>query len=229
MFAPHLRVACLVIVVAATPARAQTWWPTDFPPPGPPDVNPYSWGWYDPRIWSRIGVGFTLGAAVTGFTSSALRESVRHTVGEGWAVRLTAGTHIPLGLELGYFGSVSTLRTLNEDYNGLLFGTVVEAAVRWTILPRAESTPYLFIGAGWQGFNVHNLQFPTADTGMSDSASVAEFPMGAGIAYRDPTGWVADLRATFRATTSGTLLREPDGGFASLASWEASGSVGYEF
>ena len=57
------------------------------------------------------------------------------------------------------------------------------------------------------------------------------FPMGAGVAYRVPSGFVADIHGTFRAATSPDLVLQSVGSsnYADMHTWEASGAIGYEF
>jgi len=218
--------ACVGARVIGVQLCAADSFPSDFEQPQPPTVDPYSYAWSDPRMPSSVGVGVMVGAGVTGFTAD-MRDLIDRTVGVLWDVRVTLGTHIPLGLELGYVGSAAKLQTLMNDFNGMLIGTTFEAALRWTILPHASGTPYVFAGVGWERFDVQNVQFRQADTNLSGSDSVGEFPIGAGVAYRHRDGWVGDVRATFRPTTKSSLLIEPNG--TRLDSWEASAAVGYEF
>jgi hypothetical protein len=191
--------------------------------------DPLSYAWYDPYLASGIGVGFTVGGGLTGFTDRAMRNTVSANVGGLWDARASFGTHIPLGLDIGYIGSAANINTINGNANGTLVGTTVEAALRYNILPHNTFNPYLFAGAGWQRYDVTNMHFAQSDTGMAPHDNVAEFPMGAGFGVRDVSGFNFDLRGTFRATTDSTLLQESNGNYAQLHSWEASGSVGYEF
>ena len=188
-----------------------------------------SYAWYDPYLASGIGVGFTVGGGLTGFTDRAMRNTVSANVGGLWDARSSFGTHIPIGLDIGYIGSAANINTINGNANGTLVGTTVEAALRYNILPHNTFNPYIFAGAGWQRYDVTNMHFAQSDTGMAPHDNVAEFPMGAGFGVRDVSGFNFDLRGTFRATTDSTLLQESNGNYAQLHSWEASGSVGYEF
>ena len=191
--------------------------------------NPYRYAWSDARMQSRIGVGVTLGGGIGGFTDGLIRSTISESVGGTWNLRVAIGTHIPIGGELTYTGSAAKLVTLGDDYGGALVGTGFEAALRYTILPLASGTPYVFAGAGWQRYDVVDAQLGLADTGIRDTDSVAVFPLGAGIAYRDATGWVGDLRATFRPTTTSTLMTQANGDNIRLDTWEASAAIGYEF
>ncbi|MEP6859081.1 MAG: hypothetical protein ABJE66_00575 [Deltaproteobacteria bacterium] len=188
-----------------------------------------SYAWHDPYLVSGIGVGFTVGGGLTGFTDRAMRNTVSANVGGLWDARASFGTHIPIGLDVGYIGSAANINTIDGHANGTLVGTTIEAALRYNILPHNTFNPYLFAGAGWQRYDVTNMHFAQSDTGMAPHDNVAEFPMGAGFGVRDVSGFNFDLRGTFRATTDSTLLQENNGNYAQLHSWEASGSVGYEF
>jgi hypothetical protein len=157
-----------------------------------------------------------------------MRDVVENGVAGAWSVRLSIGTHIPLGLELGYFGSAAKLESATDTYSGMLIGTTFEAALRYTILPLADGTPYVFAGAGWQRYDVRDETLELADTGMRVRDDVAEFPLGVGVAYRD-RGWVGDVRGTFRPATESGLLTQASGEHARLHSWEASAAFGYEF
>ena len=55
--------------------------------------------------------------------------------------------------------------------------------------------------------------------------------MGVGFAYHDFSGFMLDVRGTYRAdVTNSNLVFDPaTGRFADLSSWEASAALGYEF
>jgi hypothetical protein len=192
--------------------------------------GPYSYAWREPGLKSNIGVGVTIGGGLTGFTDRTMRDTVSSNVGGLWDVRASIGTHIPIGLDLTYLGTAANVNTINGQANGTLIGTTTEAALRWNILPHNDLTPYIFGGVGWQHYDVRDMKFAQSDTGMKSSDNVAEFPMGAGLSLRDVSGFTADLRGTFRATTDSTLVLDgATNTYASLFSWEASAAVGYEF
>ena len=219
---------CLGALSIAAPVRAEDAF-SNFEPPPPAPVNPYSYAWRDDRMLSRIGIGFTAGAGATGFSAAPMRDLVSESVGGLWSVRASIGTHIPLGGELTYVGSAAKLRNFSDAYSGMLIGTAVEAVARYTILPLADGTPYAFAGVGWQHFRVRDSQPALSDTGMRLADNLAEFPMGLGAQYRDRSGWIGDVRATFRAAMDSGLVTQADGSHARLHSWEASAAFGYEF
>jgi hypothetical protein len=193
----------------------------------------YSYAWSDDLMRSRIGVSTILGGGVTGFTDSTMRSTTAD-VGGLWDLRVALGTHIPLGIELGYVGSATNLRGLPAGQDGTLLGTTVEGALRYNMLPHFVATPYLFAGVGWQRYDVTNANVTLSDSGMNDKDTLLEFPMGAGLAYR-MDGFVFDLRGTFRAATEQDLvLKQPtisptSSDFAPMHTWEASAALGYEF
>lgn len=221
-------VACLGALVVAAPARADGSFPAYFEEVPAPPADPFSYAWSDPKMRTGIGVGVTLGGGVTGFTDGEMRDVISNPVAFAWNLRVAVGTHIPLGIEVSYIGMAAQVITLDDEDNGFLIGTALEAVVRYNVLPHANGTPYVFGGAGWQHYSVEDEDFPLADSGIRSSDNVASFPVGVGMAYRDDTGWVGDLRGTFRMTTGSSLLIEP-GGDTRLDSWDVSAAFGYEF
>jgi hypothetical protein len=188
----------------------------------------YSYAWSEPHMMSVIGVGMQIGGGLGGFTSETLRNTVASDISGLWTARATFGTHIPLGIDVTYNGTAVDVQPLGETATGTLLGTNVEAALRWNLLPHYAWNPYIFAGAGWQRYDVTDANFSRAATGLSDEDDLAVWPMGAGIAYRDPDGIVAELRGTFRLAQESELLRTGNG-FADLHTWDASAQLGYEF
>ena len=189
----------------------------------------YSYAWSEPGLTSQIGVGLQFGGGIAGFTDRALRDTVDTNVSGMWTARASIGTHIPIGLEVSYVGTAVDILPIGASAKGTLLGTDVDAALRYNILPHYAWNPYAFAGAGWQRYNVRNANFSTADTGMKNKDDLVVYPVGAGISYRDPSGFVFDVRGTFRAAGSSTLLVDPSGNKADLHTWDASGQLGYEF
>lgn len=186
--------------------------------------------WNEPRLSTGFGLGIAVGGGVTGFTDQTMRDSMSSQVGGLWDVRATIGSHVPIGIDVSYLGEASNVKTLAGTPNGTLVGTTAEAALRYNILPHMAWNPYVFAGVGWQNFQITSMTQATADTGMRSSDNDIEFPMGAGISYRDDTGFLVDLRGTFRAAPNSTLVQDQrTGDFASAHSWEASAAIGYEF
>jgi hypothetical protein len=189
----------------------------------------YSYAWREPRMRSKFGVAVILGGGITGFIDAAMRDVMKKDFGGLWDLRVSMGTHVPLGLDVSYVGTATSLQTIAGIDNGTLIGTTVEGALRYNILPHFAWNPYVFAGVGWQRYDVTDASFLSELTGMSKMDNVLEFPVGAGVSYRDGGGFLVDVRGTFRAATDSDLLRKPDGDQAPLHSWEASGAIGYEF
>jgi hypothetical protein len=155
-------------------------------------------------------------------------RSTTADVGGLWDLRVTIGSHIPVALDVSYLGSATDIGGV-PGQSATLIGTTAEAALRYNILPHYEFNPYVFAGAGWQHYDVSGGS--TQLTGMADSDDLIEFPVGTGVAYRR-SGFVADLRGTFRATTEENLVvRNPatNSDPVPLHTWEASAALGYEF
>jgi hypothetical protein len=196
----------------------------------------YSYAWSDELMRSRIGVSAIIGGGVVGFTDRTMRDTTS-SVGGLWDFRLTLGSHVPLGLELGYTGTATNLKGLPAQ-NGTLIGTTAEAALRYNVLPHFVWTPYVFAGVGWQRYDVTSANVTLSDSGMNDHDNLLEFPMGAGLAYR-MAGFVLDLRGTFRAATDQNLVLKgsvptttiapTSSDFAPMHTWQASAALGYEF
>ena len=130
-----------------------------------------------------------------------------------------------------YVGTSVDITPLGSTTTGTLIGTNVEGALRWNILPHYTWNPYVFVGAGWQHYDITDVDYSRSDTGLKDEDDLAVFPMGAGIAYRDHSGFVGELRGTFRPAEDSSLLVDAngDGGTASLHTWDATAQLGYEF
>ena len=193
---------------------------------GPSD---YSYSWYDNRLPTGIGVGLQVGGGVSGFTDSTMRNTLQNNVAGLWDARLSIGTHVPLGIDVSYVGTAGSLNTANGANNATLIGTAVEGALRWNILPHFAWDPYVFAGAGWQNYELSGMTIGTVN-GIRTSDNTIEFPMGVGMSFRDDSGWLVDLRGTFRWEPDSKLIFEPtNGGFASAHQWAATGSLGYEF
>ena len=196
---------------------------------GTPDM--YSYAWHDSRLASDYGIGVNLGGGVTGFTGHTMRDSVTSNVGGLWDLRVTLGSHTPLGVDVSYVGTAVNMRALIGPATGTLVGTTTEAALRWNILPHYDWNPYVFAGIGWQRYDMSGNSFTLSDTGIRNSDNSVEFPMGLGLGYRHESGFTADLRGTFRADTNNGLVLDSAGStnFASMHTWEASGALGMEF
>lgn len=191
----------------------------------------FSYAWREPGLASEYGVSTILGGGITGFTDKTMRDATTSNVGGLWDLRVTLGSHTPIGLDLAYVGTAASLDALDQSQSGTLVGTSVEGCVRYNVLPHYAWNPYAFAGIGWQRYDVTGAAFTTTATGMNDSDNAIVLPMGIGVAYRDKSGLVVDLRGTFRADTNSQLVLEEmaSPNYVPMHTWEASGAIGYEF
>ncbi len=225
-----LRTGFLLIFGVAAAARAASADPTYVTVVPHEEPSDFSYEWNEPRLATGIGVGVIVGGGVAGFTDQSLRNTLSSNVTGLWDARVSIGTHVPLGIDVSYVGTAANMNTLTGASNGTLVGSAVEGALRWNILPHYAWDPYVFAGIGYQRYDVTSMKFSTADTGVKNYDNLAEFPMGAGISFRDRSGWLVDVRGTFRAEPNSTLVRDvTDNVYASAHWWEASGAIGYEF
>jgi hypothetical protein len=193
------------------------------------EVPPYSYAWGDDHLRSLIGLGLIIGGGVSGFTNQTMRDNTS-SVGGLWNARISIGTHVPIGLDINYVGTATTIEALGGPGSATLLGTTVEGALRWNMLPHYLIDPYVFAGVGWQHYDVNNFSPHFADANIKTKDDFVEIPLGLGISFRDWSGFVVDLRGTFRAAASSTLVFDPrTGNFADMHAWEASGALGYEF
>lgn len=190
--------------------------------------RPYDYAWSEPSMASRIGLAMALGGGISGFTDPAMRDAAESDLGGMWGVRVTIGSHIPVGVDLSYTGTSVDLAPLGSARTGTLVGTTIESALRWNVLPHYVWNPYVFGGVGWQRYDVMDANFTRADTGFIDQDDLVVVPMGGGVAWRDPGGLVVDVRGTFRLADTSSLMVDTAGERTDLHTWEASATVGYE-
>ncbi len=195
------------------------------------EENVYGYGWHEPELSSGVGVGVIAGVGVTGFSSSNVRNTTS-SLGGLWDLRVTLGSHIPLGLDVSYVGTSTSINAQIGSNSGTLLGTAVEGALRWNILPHSPLNPYLFGGIGWQRYDITGATFSLSDSGIRDSDNLVDYPVGLGVSYRD-AGFVADIRGTYRFTSNNQLILAqplvPGTGYSKMDSWEASAAAGFEF
>jgi hypothetical protein len=224
-------VACGLTTIAVGNASADDYVPSDS------GVRPESSEsiWSDPAMASGIGIGVDVGGGVTGFVGSRLRNTTS-TVGGAWGFRAAIGTHVPLALELGYTGSATSIRGQLGPSQATLMGRTFESAIRYTVMPRATWSPYVFAGLGWQHYTIDDRTFELSDTGIRTADDLLVMPFGLGMAYRYRS-IVTDVRGTLRAASGANLvldnpelaLETGQGGYAPMHTWETSLNVGYEF
>lgn len=220
--------------------------PTDPAPPDPPahaepttadpdNPDQQSYAATDRHMRSGIGVAITVGGGVTAFTDKTMRDKTA-SLGGMWDVRITLGSHIPLGIDLNYMGSATSLNGLAAGQSGTLIGTTAEGALRYNIAPHARVTPYIFAGVGWQRYDVTrtNATLTLLTSGLNNSDNLLEFPLGAGVSYRHHS-LILDLRGTFRyARDENLVLKTPaelptSSDYAPMHTWAASAAIGYQF
>jgi hypothetical protein len=194
------------------------------------EASPYNYSWHESSLKSDIGVSTILGGGVVGYTDQTMRGAMTTNVGGLWDLRLTLGSHTPIGFEAVYTGTAFDINALTGAQTGTVVGNSFEGALRYNILPHYSWNPYAFAGVGWQRYDLTGGTFTTSDSGFSDKDNSVVFPMGLGVAYRS-AGLVLDLRGTFRANANSELmLTGPSStSFASLHTWSAGGAIGYEF
>jgi hypothetical protein len=177
-----------------------------------------------------IGVSAAVGAGISGYTGHVMRDTVTSNVANDWMVRAVIGTQIPLGVEVSYLGTTDDVNTASGSPNGTLLGTTFEAALHYNFRPHAALDPYVLAGVGWTHYGIHGAKVAQAMSGMPESDDVPEFPLGAGLALRDPSGFVFDVRAAFHATAGSELVTNPEtGDKAPLYAWDAAATLGWEF
>ena len=94
-------------------------------------------------------------------------------------------------------------------------------------LTRGRIQPYLFGGAGFTRYQLSNTSTNTSSVLGADD--VGTVPLGAGITGRVGGSFIADVRATYRATFDDDMLRATATNNNSMQSWNASGRIGFEF
>lgn len=211
----------VAIVVAPVIAVADD---RDAPP------SAYGYAWHDNRLASDIGVAVTLGGGVSGFTDQAMRDTVSN-VGGAWNLRATFGSHTPLGLDVSYVGTASSLDALVGSQHGTLIGTTTEAALRFNVLPHHKIDPYGFAGIGWQRYDISGGTFTLSDSGVRETDDSIEVPLGVGVGLRDKSGFVLDAHGTLRIDNNANLVLDnaTSTSFAPMHTWEVSAAAGYEF
>lgn len=196
------------------------------------DDGPFDYSWDAPEMRTGIGISVFAGGGVMGYSSRTVRDTTS-AVGGLWQVRAALGTHIPIGLELGYVGTASGIDSQLGRASATLLSTNLEGALRWNILPHMTWNPYVFGGVGWSHLDVTGAAFTRTDAGISDRDNEVVYPIGAGVGWRSRGGITVDLRGTYRFAGDDNLIvvnpgqLEPH--FASMNWWDVSASGGFEF
>ncbi|HEX3763347.1 MAG TPA: hypothetical protein VHW23_31850 [Kofleriaceae bacterium] len=214
------------------------------PPPPPETENEgasstemFAFDWHNPKLLSGIGVSTTLGGGVVQFTNGTMRGTTSN-IGGLWDLHITAGTHLPLALDLAYVGSATHIGGLPTGGTATLIGSAAEGTLRFNLLPNLVWTPYVFGGVGYQRYDVTGGNVSLSDSGMNSSDNLLSVPAGLGFVWRGDNGLVADIHGTYRFTWfQDTLLKNgaPINGtnssdnFVKMNNWTASAAIGYEF
>jgi hypothetical protein len=164
---------------------------------------------------SRVGVTAVIGAGVTGFTDSVMRDVAGASL--TWDARVAVGSQLPIALEVGYLGSDVALPGMQDC---TLEVETIDAAARYNIAPRARLAPYVLLGVGWQRFV---LVGAPAASGMRTSNSSLVVPVALGVQLRVVDGLLIDVRGTYRASQAGGMVAD-----ASMNAWDATVSLGAE-
>lgn len=174
------------------------------------------------------GVAVAVGGGVGGFTDKGMRDTTS-TAGN-WDLLAQFGTRSWLSIEGEYLGSASSVDALVGTKNANLVGTAIGADLRINALPSDKWQPYAFVGGAYRRYDITGAEFTTSDTGMNDTDTLFEVPMGAGVSYRDQ-GFVIDVRGTFRAAVDSQLVQESSASkdYLPMHNWGASARVGWEF
>lgn len=168
---------------------------------------------------SDIGIGFTGGAAVTGFTDSAAQSFT--DPGVGWDVRVGIGTRFVLGGEVAYLGTAQGIDAVGMDDDIFLMSNGAEGVARLNILPGMVQ-PYVFAGIGWRNYRLVNGDFNNSSVENSDN--IGHVPVGGGITLRI-LGLLVDARGTFRPAFDSDMMGEEVG----LHTWSGELHAGFEF
>ena len=199
------------------------------PPPPPPVVivapQPAPKSTLPP---SQIGLAMTLGGGATGFVDEGARAFV--DTGGSWEARIVVGTRLPIAFEGAYIGSAQGMQALGISSDALLVGNGAEGDIRINFT-RAAIQPYIFGGAGWMNYQIHNTAISNADLQRSDNTF--EVPFGVGLAARLGRSFLLDVRGTGRLSYDDGLLQQvasaTNAGTAHLHSWNAGAHLGWEF
>jgi hypothetical protein len=172
------------------------------------------------------GLSLSVGAGVTGFTDSTMRDTTK--TGGLWDVRVGLMTNRALGVELAYEGGLQAIDSLGLDTDARLLSTELEALGRLNFLTgRWSIQPYAFAGAAWKRYSLENVEINTSD--VNDQDDVLEIPLGVGLGYR-VRGFLVDVRGSFRPAIDSDLVpKNSEGDAAALHTWAATMRLGYAF
>jgi hypothetical protein len=175
---------------------------------------------------SGYGLAIMAGGGATDFTNAVTRGET--STGGSWTVRFAVATRSLIGFEASYVGGANAISGLGAG-NATLVRNGVEGVLRINAPLHARNVllePYLFGGAGWNGYRVTSVNSAATASVTTGTNSTLSVPLGFGfsVGYQ---GFVADLRYTIRPTYEQSIFR----GQAStaLTNWDAGAMLGYEF
>lgn len=211
--------------------------PPAYPPPEagpPPEPSQYDYeseqGYMGPMgTLKRIGLSFSLGGGVEGFTDDDMRDFTN--VGGNWTARIVLGTRSPIAFEATYFGSAQSIDALGLPGDAVLVSNGVGGALRVNATTNVPVQPFIFGGLAWAHYNVTRSSQNFSDIRNNDN--VLEFPVGLGVAgYWQ--GLTLDVRGEVRFAVDEDLVPKfgstrADDDFASMHRWGVTATVGYNF
>jgi hypothetical protein len=172
-----------------------------------------------------FGVGLFVGGGVTDYTGSVARADTN--TGGSWTGRVTLGTRSIVGLEGSYIGGANSLHALGG--NATLVRNGIEGVLRINLPIMTHDSllePYIFGGAGWNGYRVTNYNSITTASVTTGTDNTVSVPLGVGFTY-GYHGFLADLRYTIRPTYDQSILVNQTS--SALTNWDAGAMLGYEF
>lgn len=188
-------------------------------------VTPQERPWYE-----LVGFGMAIGGGVDDFVGDTASGSTG--TGGSWTVRGTIGTRSMLALEGAYIGSAQSIDRLGLDNDAVLVGNGAQADVRLNLL-QDEVQPFIYAGGAWRHYSISNETFNTSD--VNDNSDVFELPVGVGVAGYIPGGFMADVRAEYRAAWGDDLFPDTASNSSdntiggSLDRFGVTGNIGAEF
>jgi hypothetical protein len=180
-------------------------------------------------LLTPTGVYAFLGGGATNFTQP---EAVGATnVGGYWDARVGIGSRSIIGAEVAYVGSSRSIQALGLSDDAFLLGNGVEGVARLNVPITVDTflfEPYTFGGVGWQRYNLITDGANTSS--LSSTDDILAIPLGIGMSL-GVSGLTFDARATYRHALGSDLFGTQTSSFddASMNSWGAGGSVGFEF
>lgn len=168
------------------------------------------------------GFAITAGGGLVGFSKKEARNVT--STGGTYTARLGIGTRTPLAVEVAYLGSAQDIDALGLDTRSALIGNGVEGALRINFLTGVWR-PFIWGGAGWTHYTIARDRVNTS--AIKESDDIAEFPLGAGIAFSFGK-FLMEARGAYRFT-SGSDMFDALPTSPNLNNWDATLHAGVEF